>query len=253
MTRQAADRLIEMSNTLKPLSVTDSYVLDNGAGIGVLVDSLTKSFPNIRILATDYAPGMVQVLENKRVPNLSARVVDATELNNVSGLGVDNSFTHAFCTFVVMFSSKPLNVLQEMHRVLEPGGLIGMGIYGDVEPVDIWVEACRAVDPTYQPPASFADPNAWRYPREIEDALRYVGFNDVRSEKLKITVDYENSASYLHYWYESKHPECARYQDSWVGNQEDVKRAMGKVLRERYNDARTIKFETILTIGRKSV
>ena len=139
MCRHAADHLIQEAHTVHAFSTQHSYVLDVGTGAGAVPESITESFPGIRILATDIAPGMIEAVDQKHIPNVSTRVVDASQMNNVSGLGVDATFSHAFSTFMIMFTLEPMNVVREIQRVLKPGGLIGLALWGEVVgPNNIW-------------------------------------------------------------------------------------------------------------------
>ena len=58
--------------------------------------------------------------------------MDAANLDNSKGLGPDGSLSHAFSTFMIMFTTQPLNVLNEMHRVLQPGKIFGLAIWGEL-------------------------------------------------------------------------------------------------------------------------
>lgn len=252
MCRYAADHLVQEAHTTHAFSPQDSYVLDVGTGAGAVPESIISSFPGIRMLATDIAPGMIEAVDNKHIPNVSTRVVDASQMNNASGLGTDGTFSHAFSTFMIMFTLEPMNVVREMQRVLKPGGLIGLALWGEVVgPNKLWEEACQTLDPTYRLPSPFIDPNAWRTPREVEDALRAVGFKEIRTEVYKVPFEFEDTASYLRFWYGARNPVADRFKESFKGDQEEAKRALEKVLKERYNDATSIVAETVLAVGRK--
>ena len=196
----SAERLLTIADERRSFSPSASYVLDNGAGTGTLTDCLTSSYPGIRVLATDIAPGMLEALDAKQIPNVKAKVMDATNLDNSEGLGPDGSLSHAFSTFMIMFTTQSLNVLNEMHRVLQPGGIIGLAIWGErVGPNTLWEEACQLLDPTYTLPAPFADPHAWRTERESEGALQEVGFKEVHTEVYKVPFEFEDMASYMRF------------------------------------------------------
>ena len=252
MCRHAADRLVQEAHTIHAFSTQDSYVLDIGTGAGAVPESITESFPGIRILATDIAPGMIEAVEKKHLPNVSTRIVDASPVNNVTGLGVDGTFSHAFSTFMIMFTLEPMNVVRELHRVLRPGGLIGLALWGEmIGPINLWEEACQTLDPTYRLPSPFADPNAWRTPREAEDALHAVGFKEIRTEVYTVPFEFEDTASYVRFWYGSQNPVSDRFRESFRGDGEEAKKALERALKERYNDATRIVVETILAVARK--
>lgn len=107
------------------------------------------------------------------------------------------------------------------------------------------------LDPAYRLPSPFVDPNAWRTPREAEEALREAGFKDVRAEVYTVPFEFEDTASYLRFWYGARNPVSDRFKESFKGDQEEAKKALEKVLKERYNDATSIVAETVLAIGRK--
>ena len=161
MCRHAANHLILISHNLYPFHVPGSHVFDNGADTGTVTDVVAELFPGIQVLATDIAPGMLEAIDAKQIPNVTTRVADASELNNVAALGAHPTFTHAVNTLMVMFTLEPLNVVREMHLVLKPGGLIGLGVWGErIGPNTLWEEGCQNLDPTYNLPSPFAATNA---------------------------------------------------------------------------------------------
>ena len=78
-----------------------------------------------------------------------------------------------------------------------------------------------------------------------------VGFKEVRTEVYKVPFEFENTASYLRFWYGAQNPVSDRFKESFKGDQEEAKKALEKVLKERYDDATSIVAETVLAIGRK--
>ena len=136
--------------------------------------------------------------------------------------------------------------------MLRPGGLVGLALWGEVVgPNRIWEEACQVLDPEYRLPTPFADPNAWRTPREVEGALSEAGFKEIRTEVYEVPFEFEDTGAYLRFWYGSQNPVSDRFRESFKGDKEEAKKALEKVLKERYNDATSIVVETVLAIGRK--
>lgn len=248
----AADHVIQEAPIIHGFSAQNSYVLDVGTGTGAVPESIINSFPGIRILATDIAPGMIEAVDKKQLPNIFTSAINASQMNNISGLGLDATFSHAFSTFMIMFTLEPMNVVREMHRVLKLGGLIGLALWGEVVgPNNLWEEACQRLDPTYRLPSPFADPDAGRTPREAEDALRLVGFKEIRTKVYKVPFEFKDTESYLRFWYWAQNPVSDRFKELFKGDQKEAKKALEKVLKERYNNATSIAAETVLAEGRK--
>ena len=71
-------------------------------------------------------------MSTRKSPDVSTRVNDVSQMNHVSGLGMDATFSHAFSTFIIMLTLEPMNVLREMQRVLKPDGLVGLAVWGEI-------------------------------------------------------------------------------------------------------------------------
>ena len=252
MSIQSCDRLISQAHRTHPFSPSSSHVLDQGAGTGVLTSVLTARFPSIRVLATDISPGMVSAIEAKHLPNVAAKLVDACVLDNVEDLGAAATFSHVFSTFMLQFAPQPHNVVREMHRVLEPGGFVGLAMWGErIGPFAIWEEACRRLDPTYELPQQQFDKSAWRTQRELEDAMREAGYEEVKSEVVPMHFEFQDSGSYVEFWLKTSNPVAERLVKSFRGDLEVVERELEKVLHEKYDDGRGIFIDGILATGTK--
>jgi len=195
---------------------------------------------------------MVSAIEAKYLPNVSAKLVDACVLDNVKDLGAADMFSHVFSTFMLQFAPQPHNVVREMHCVLRPGGFVGLAMWGErIGPFAIWEEACKRLDPTYELPQQRFDKSAWRTRRELEDAMREVGYKDVRSEVLQMHFEFQDSVSYIKFWLQTHNPVAERLVESFKGDLEVVKRELEKVLHEKYDDGMGIFIDGILATGTK--
>ena len=218
---------------------------------------------------------MLAVLRSAQLPNIRTRVLDACEPcalgvvepsdNDVDGNVCEGlpstGFSHAFSTFMLQFAVRPEIALADMYRVLQPGGVIGLGIWGENnDPIAIWQQACRSVDRDYVTPHAY-EPKAWKNKQEVEAAMRAVGFRDVKSEVARVPLVFEGVEEYLAFWFGAKNPVAQGLIAHWMGVNADgepkrgvneVKSAVEKVLVEgRYECGRKVFVEVVLTVGSK--
>ena len=152
VTRPVAEELVSWLNSQSPFSAPGVTAFDNGCGSGVVTATLSIKFPTIPILAADFSPGMLDVVEKKKFLNVRTRVLDATDLDLVR----DDTFTHSLSTFMIQFTSDPPQALRELYRVTRPGGALGLGMWGELCFDAPWVEACRHFDPDYTYPHTWS-------------------------------------------------------------------------------------------------
>ena len=154
------------------------------------------------MLPADVSPDMLNLIEEEHLLSTETLVLDASELYGSLGMRVSS---HVLNTFMILYSPSLINAIREMHRVLQPRGAIGVGLWGEKKgPILIWEAACRKVDPTFQPkPVNSID---WIRPEQAKVALYEVGFNEVRSELFLILFEVEDADTFLHFWFESQNP-----------------------------------------------
>lgn len=247
-TSQAADGLIDMVESRLPISTNSSHVLDSGAGNGVLTQALVSRFPGTRILAADIAPAMLADLDAKSLPNVSTLAMDAC-IENHEKLPAD-AFSHVLSTFMIQFTDGPKQALREMHRVLKPGGVIGLGSWIDIAINWPWEEACRRLDPHCVPESPFGK-SAWKGKPDVERALEEAGFADSQSQRLRVCLRFEGPEEFVGYWYEAKNPGMLKMQSAWKGDIEEVRQSLEDVVREKYGGGREFWLEAVLTVAEK--
>ena len=170
-------------------------ILDVAAGPGTL--ALQAARQGAEVVATDFAPGMIQRLRGRAsragLTNLAAEVMDGQALTLP-----DASFDAAFSMFGLIFFPDRAAGFRELYRVLRPGGKVAVGAWSRPERVritSIFGQAARRALPERpvppSPPAlSLQDPEV--FARE----MRQAGFARVEVR------------SVVHHW-EAPTPEAA--------------------------------------------
>lgn len=244
----SASRLLEHVNQLSPIS-RESTVLDNGAGTGAVTCAVASRFPGTRIRATDTSASMLTSIDAQQLLNVKTQVLDARYLCQAFESG---TFSHVFSTFMLQTITTPLAAVQEMHAVLAPGGVVGIGIWAQRNgPFEIWEQACKSIDPTYNLPPPFDDPKAWRTREELEDALNKVGFSNVSSEDVTMPFSFESTEAFMQFWFGAKNPASVKVMSNWKGDMDEAKKAVARVVREEYRNGKDVKTWAVLGVGRK--
>jgi SAM-dependent methyltransferase len=160
-----------------------SRVLDIAAGAGAL--SIPAAFSGASVLAVDIAPGMVNLLSERLTPfpDAEARVMDGQALEIE-----DDSFDVAFSIIGVNLFADWRTGLQEMARVVRPGGQGCVATWHRPPgggPFVIMAQALRAVFPDRAPPPPPEGFIALSDPARLATELQSVGFVDVRVEEIQ--------------------------------------------------------------------
>lgn len=229
---EALLRLVEKRRRLE----RDSTVLDSGAGTGALTSLLHQKCPDMFIVAADISPGMLAVLSQKKIPIVQTIVLDATGDHVSQGLRAEQ-FTHALSTFMVQFISPPQKAIDEMHRVLQPGGVIGVSLWSKNQIGEPWNIACARLDPDYAPNYGvFAD--GWQSTQDLEVAFTSAGFVDVEVSETELFLVFDTAEDFADAFITSKNPAFLKLQGTWRGNVEDVRDELVKVTRERFENGK---------------
>ncbi len=173
--------------------------LDVAAGTGAL--SLPAARSGAEVLATDYAPAMVEHLRararNAGLSNLDARVMDGTDLDLA-----DDSFDVAASQHGVSLFPDMARGLSEMVRVVRPGGQVLISAFGPLEKaglVHTFIRAVKTAAPEApvpstenpSPPLQVADRD------ELARRLGKAGLVDVRVQPIVADARFDSAE---HYW-----------------------------------------------------
>lgn len=168
LTRRFADDVVRLLD-LGP----GTRVLDVAAGSGAL--SIAAAEAGAEVLATDFAPGMVELLRRK-APSMRVEQMDGQALSVA-----DASFDAAASLFGLIFFPDVAAGAAELHRVLRRGGRAAVSAWG-AEGFAIQQQALEALARIgVEQPARATLPAAFRLsdPARLDSLLVEAGFTDV--------------------------------------------------------------------------
>jgi SAM-dependent methyltransferase len=156
-------------------------VLELGAGTGELAARLAEEVgPAGSVLASDAAPGMVELLEKRlaAVPNAEVATLDAGSIDRSAA-----SFDVVVFRMGLMLIEEPDVALAEIRRVLRPGGRAAIAVWGAPQdnPWMITVGMAAMMQGLVQggPPVGPGGPFSLADPVDLEKRVRGAGFGDV--------------------------------------------------------------------------
>jgi ubiquinone/menaquinone biosynthesis C-methylase UbiE len=175
-------------------------LLDVAAGTGVVAIEAARRGADV--LATDFAPGMVEVMRRRfAADDLPARA----EVMDGQDLDLDDAiFDLATSTFGLMFFADPAEGLRELHRVLRPGGQVGIATWAMTQPglPQLIAAALARVAPGLPAPP----PPPWARlcePPGLKEALREAGFARIAVHEVTHARDLGDAADFFR-----RLPEC---------------------------------------------
>jgi SAM-dependent methyltransferase len=156
-------------------------VLDIATGSGVAaVEAALRTGPTGSVLATDlvpeWEPFVAETAQAARVDNISFQATPSEALALP-----DASFNVALNQFGLMFADEPVIALREMHRVVRPGGVVGVAVWSVLEKLGVFL-LTRTVSAELPPAPPVPGHMPWRLgaPGLIQSLLEEAGFQDVR-------------------------------------------------------------------------
>lgn len=247
LTGQGGEALLKLVESVRPLD-DSAVVLDSGAGSGALTALLRQKNSKMPIVAADVAPGMLEMLAKRDIPNLKTLLLDASGDHVAQGLQEDH-FTHALTTFMLQFINPAKQAVAEMYRILQPGGIIGNTIWSSSGCIDLWSMAVRSVDP------SFKAEDMWtedvRSPRDLKQAYTEAGFVDIQTTETPMYLEFDSAEGFVDYFIGAGNPFFGLVKATWSeGQAEDVRDELVKIVREHYDNGK-IPFVAACVVGRK--
>lgn len=181
--RELADALIAASR-LAP----GQHVLDLASGPGLLARSVQWAIGDSGLaIASDISEGQLACC-----PDLQRVAADGEFLPFAGG-----RFDRVLCGLGLMFFPDEHAALGEVRRVLKPGGLLALSVWGRPEEVPL-VEAALSCMRRLLPPPRVARPSIFRFgdPDELARRLASADFCDIAIRPCRFTVTFTDAAAY---------------------------------------------------------
>jgi len=184
--KPAQDRLIELTHLAQ-----GAQVLEISCGTGLVTWPLAEIVgPHGRVLATDISERMVArtgaEAARRGLAQVSCRRLGAEAIDEA-----DESFDVVVCALGLMYVPEVATALNEMHRVLVPGGRVVVAVWGARARCG-WAEVFPIVESRV---ASDVCPMFFQLGTgdTLVELLARAGFEDLRADRLSSTLAYESS------------------------------------------------------------
>ncbi|MDJ0954989.1 MAG: methyltransferase domain-containing protein [Acidimicrobiia bacterium] len=164
-----------------------TQVLDVACGRGATVfPASARVGEEGRVVGIDLAPGMIDVLrdevERLGISNVESRVADAETIPYP-----DDSFDAVLCGFALFFFPDSHRALTEFHRVLTPGGRLGISTFTPMVSEGLaWFG--ELVRDALGMPSRGDETIQFDQPDQLKDALNAAGFSDIEIQRQSCKV-----------------------------------------------------------------
>jgi SAM-dependent methyltransferase len=226
-------------------------VLDLASGTGEPAISLAARVgPKGHVTAFDLSAELLEIAEGRArqrgLTNFSTRQGDAHHLPFP-----DRSFDLATCRFGVMFFANVVKALEELHRVLKPGGRACFVAWGPFEQpyweATVGVVAQHVGGPRIVPGGP--DPFKFAQPGSLSAALRQAGFESAEEDTRKLSWSWPGTVEEVWEYARSVstpfRPLLERVAaDQWNAINRDVHAAIGK-----YSDGESVNFGAVVVLA----
>jgi len=146
-------------------------LIDIGCGPGAFLSLVEETFPGIQLNALDLSEGMIRETRERLSSTAIATVGDSEKMPLES-----EQYQVVTCNMSIHHYPHPQNALNEMFRILKPGGVLLLNDMDCIAPI-------RAVANWLFPKLPGGDVKMYSR-KEIEDMLHCVGFQNIQYRKI---------------------------------------------------------------------
>jgi len=175
--RPCAEALVDLTGI-----APGDRVLDVATGPGVVaLLAAARVGPTGSVLATDLAPEWEEIVMEGAV---AAGVADRVAFRAMGAEALDlpdATFDAALCQFGLMFLPDPVQGLREMHRILRPGGRLGIAVWSTLDRVQhqLVTSTILAAAPAPAADQRLPTPLELGEPGLIEQHVATAGFQEI--------------------------------------------------------------------------
>ncbi|EGC36691.1 hypothetical protein DICPUDRAFT_150801 [Dictyostelium purpureum] len=168
-------------------------ILDVATGTGTLSLFASSIFKNADIIASDFSPNMIsildQIIKEDGITNIKTKVEDGMNMKDYN----NDTFDYCYSMFGLIYFPDRVKGLKEMHRVLKPNGKVAIGSWQENQYLasllsETYEQLMGKPLPIEQPIISMSDKDQFK--KEMEEA----GFKNV--EIHSITKYFKESKTY---------------------------------------------------------
>ncbi len=213
----------------------DDIVLDVASGTGEPGLTIAEIVKKGKVIGIDLSEGMLDAAkehaESRNIKNYQ------TETGDVSKLSFpDNNFNAISCRMGFMFFPDILCTLQEMKRVLKPGGRLAASVWGPPQQ-NFWVTVTmRTIAQLMDLPPPPADaPGMFRCasPGFMVEQFEKAGFNTIKEQKISIGLKI-NAETYWEMITEVGAPIVAAMSEADTQMREQIQKEVFRKIHEKF-------------------
>ncbi len=171
-------------------------VLDVATGTGVFALGAARRGANV--LATDFAPGMIEQLQ-KRIDEFDLKLIRTAVMDGQSLELEDNQFDVAASIVGIIFFPDIDKGIAELKRVVKPGGRVAVVCWGDMEKFQMMHYLRRAIEiaaPDFEMPDSTPVWARLLGHESLQDAMQRAGLRDVQVTRITASHELPSASEY---------------------------------------------------------
>jgi len=176
--------------------VPGQRVLDLASGPGLLAGAAARRVaPGGRVLATDIAEAMLAEGARRCAGETDPPAFAAADAEHLCL--PDACMERVLAGLALFIFPHPRHALAEIHRVLVPGGLVALSVWGPRPSVPL-IHRAQDCIARLLPPPRVPRPSVFRFgePAALEDALAAAGFHDIDIRPCTFTCCFDDADAY---------------------------------------------------------